>query len=243
MNENQAPQTQQAAPVAVPAELSDERIDFIADTVVKGMPDGISGFLKSWGWRQFARAILQDCAGHCAASPQAAPAQPQQAAPAVDVLRIALGALECTAADQETYFKDSRGDNIGPAIDAVTKALTTPPQQAPAPADKWTVTAPDGSIFSAETPLKAAVLANRYRIGTDPVAAKQFMEGIESIQRENEAENARLLAEHGSLDCPACGGSGHIGDYVELPATPPQGAPAPQPVGLTDEPLYRKAKP
>ena len=59
--------------------------------------------------------------------------QPQQSAPAVDVLRIALGALECTAADQETYFKDSRGDNIGTAIDAVTKALTTPPQGAPAP--------------------------------------------------------------------------------------------------------------
>lgn len=50
--------------------MSDERIDHIADLVVKGMPDGIQGFLKSWGWRQFARAILADCAGHYAA-PQA----------------------------------------------------------------------------------------------------------------------------------------------------------------------------
>lgn len=53
-----------------PVALSDERIDFIADTVVKGMPEGISGFCKSWGWRQFARAILQDCAGHYAPTPQ-----------------------------------------------------------------------------------------------------------------------------------------------------------------------------
>lgn len=45
-------------------ELTDERIDHIADLVVKGMPEGISGFCKSWGWRQFARAVLADCAGH-----------------------------------------------------------------------------------------------------------------------------------------------------------------------------------
>lgn len=44
-----------------PAPLTDERIDYIADVVVKGMPDGIQGFMRSWGWRQFARAILEDC--------------------------------------------------------------------------------------------------------------------------------------------------------------------------------------
>lgn len=49
-------------------ELSDERIDFIADTLVKGMPDGIRGFCTTWGWRQFARALLADCAGHYAAA-------------------------------------------------------------------------------------------------------------------------------------------------------------------------------
>ena len=50
--------------------LSDERIDHIADIVARGMPDGISGFCKSWGYRQFARALLEDCAGHYAAPPQ-----------------------------------------------------------------------------------------------------------------------------------------------------------------------------
>lgn len=44
-----------------PSPLTDERIDYIADVVVKGMPDGLQGFMKSWGWRQFARAILEDC--------------------------------------------------------------------------------------------------------------------------------------------------------------------------------------
>lgn len=45
--------------------LTDERIDAIADLVVKGMPDGIQGFMKEWGWRQFARALLEVCDGHC----------------------------------------------------------------------------------------------------------------------------------------------------------------------------------
>ena len=35
--------------------LSDEDIDAIAN----GMPGGLDGFMKGWGWRQFARAIEQ----------------------------------------------------------------------------------------------------------------------------------------------------------------------------------------
>lgn len=38
--------------------LSDERIDYIADVTARGMEDGIRGFCKVWGWRQFARALL-----------------------------------------------------------------------------------------------------------------------------------------------------------------------------------------
>ncbi len=57
-----APESHDAAQEPVP--LTDERIDFIAETVIKGMPDGIQGFLRAWGWRQFARALLEDCAGH-----------------------------------------------------------------------------------------------------------------------------------------------------------------------------------
>ena len=35
--------------------LTNEQIDKIAE----GMPGGIDGFLKGWGWRQFARAVLE----------------------------------------------------------------------------------------------------------------------------------------------------------------------------------------
>ena len=35
--------------------LTDEQIDAIADA----MPGGLKGFMKGWGWRQFARAVLE----------------------------------------------------------------------------------------------------------------------------------------------------------------------------------------
>ena len=60
-----------SAAATQPVELSDERIDYIADTIVRGMPDGIRGFCKTWGWRQFSRALLEACAGHYATPPAA----------------------------------------------------------------------------------------------------------------------------------------------------------------------------
>ena len=39
--------------------MSDDQID----VVFNAMPDGAQGFLKSWGYRQFARALLK-AAGH-----------------------------------------------------------------------------------------------------------------------------------------------------------------------------------
>lgn len=54
------------SPRPEPVPMPDERIDHIADLIVKGMPDGIEGFCKTWGWQQFARALLADCAGHYA---------------------------------------------------------------------------------------------------------------------------------------------------------------------------------
>lgn len=62
-----APRPHSAKPARQP--LTDERIDAIADIVTKGMPDGIRGFCRVWGWRQFARALLQDCAGYYRAEP------------------------------------------------------------------------------------------------------------------------------------------------------------------------------
>ena len=41
------------APAAI--ELADDQIDAIADA----MPGGLEGFMKGWGWRQFARAVLE----------------------------------------------------------------------------------------------------------------------------------------------------------------------------------------
>lgn len=35
-----------------------ERIDRIAELTVKGMPDGLQGFARSWGWQQFARSLM-----------------------------------------------------------------------------------------------------------------------------------------------------------------------------------------
>jgi hypothetical protein len=56
------------------APMSDERIDAIADLVIKGMPDGLRGFMRTWGYQQFARALLDVCAGHYRAGPaQAVP--------------------------------------------------------------------------------------------------------------------------------------------------------------------------
>ena len=92
----------------------------------------------------------------------------------------------------------------------------TQPDALAAPNDEWIVLGPDGSRFTGPTPFKAAILANRHRIKVDPVAAKQFLDTIEGIRKENEAENERLEREHGTLNCPACGGSGHIGDVTDI---------------------------
>jgi hypothetical protein len=52
------------ARVATVSLLSDARIDDIAHNVLKSMPNGISGFAATWGWYQFARALLEACAGY-----------------------------------------------------------------------------------------------------------------------------------------------------------------------------------
>lgn len=54
--------------------LTDEQIDRIAENCAKGMPDGIQGFCKTWGWRQFARELLDVCAGYERAASRPLPA-------------------------------------------------------------------------------------------------------------------------------------------------------------------------
>ena len=91
---------------------------------------------------------------------------------------------------------------------------------AAAPTSTWTVIAPDGARFEGETPFRAASAANKHlgRSLYDPEKAAEFQALIADVRRESEAENARLRAEHGSLDCPTCGGSGHVGDALARPA-------------------------
>ena len=61
---------------AVP--MSDERIDAIADLVIKSMPDGLRGFIRTWGYHQFARALLDVCAGYYRPVPAQAVLDEQQ---------------------------------------------------------------------------------------------------------------------------------------------------------------------
>jgi len=80
------------------------------------------------------------------------------------------------------------------------------------PVNEWTVIAPDGTRFTGPTPLKAAFPASKYRLEIDPVAAAKFAEVIEQIREEGEREHDECMEKFGTLDCPHCGGSGHIGD-------------------------------
>lgn len=83
----------------------------------------------------------------------------------------------------------------------------------------WVMLGPDGSRFEGETPFKAASHAQKHRVRTDPEEARKFFAAVDQILQESAEENDRLLKEHGTLDCPACGGSGHIGDA--LSSAPP----------------------
>lgn len=79
----------------------------------------------------------------------------------------------------------------------------------------WIVIGPDGSRFLAETPLRAANEANKHRgrLIFDPAKAQELQAAIDQIRADSAAENDRLLAKYGYLNCPTCGGSGHVGDF------------------------------
>ena len=80
-----------------------------------------------------------------------------------------------------------------------------------APAE-WTVIAPDGTRFTGPAPMKAALSASQYQLEIDPEAQKKFLRTIEAIRQEGAAERDECLNKFGTLDCPACHGSGHIAD-------------------------------
>ena len=77
---------------------------------------------------------------------------------------------------------------------------------------EWTVIAPDGTRFTGPSPLKAALPASKYQLEIDPEAQRKFLQAIETIRQEGAAERDECLSKYGTLDCPACHGSGHIAD-------------------------------
>lgn len=78
----------------------------------------------------------------------------------------------------------------------------------------WTVIGPDGSRFTGNSPQRAAREANRHRLHADPKKVAEFEAVMRRVEKDAEAETARMLAEHGTLSCSACGGSGHVADAL-----------------------------
>jgi len=87
-----------------PAEFTDQQIDAIAE----GMPGGVDGFLKGWGWRQFAREVLSR---YAAASGQAAPAS--VAVPATPWREIGNGMPEWTDDSSIRVIAVTADDDFG----------------------------------------------------------------------------------------------------------------------------------
>ena len=65
-------------PTGEPKTLTDEQIDRIAENCAKSMDGGIQGFCKTWGWRQFARELLDICAGYERTGDAGEPVAPMQ---------------------------------------------------------------------------------------------------------------------------------------------------------------------
>jgi hypothetical protein len=86
--------------------------------------------------------------------------------------------------------------------------LAAPPATPAAqPADGWTITAPDGQQWSGPTPFKAASAA---RLAT--ISEEEARASLARLQACAAQEAADMQAEHEHLNCPACGGSGHVED-------------------------------
>ena len=127
-------------------------------------------------------------------------AQAQAAAPAYNRDAVVVNLMRLANIDKH-LARDIADAAFGPVSQAAVD-----------PVNEWTVIAPDGTRFTGPTPLKAAFPASKYRLEIDPVAAAKFAEVIEQIREEGERENDECMEKFGTLDCPHCGGSGHIGD-------------------------------
>jgi hypothetical protein len=149
-----------------------------------------------------------------AAAPKLTPSDECDRKHSVIARLITLKAVLATIGDKIMSPIDKLSDKLIEQIEGVIVILGG--EKRPAAPGQWVTISPDGKQFWGDTPLKACSQAQKHRIATDPQAAKTFVEAIEKLKREAEEENAKLEAEHGSLNCPACGGSGHVGDFVDI---------------------------
>lgn len=146
---------------------------------------------------------------------------PEQWAP----IRDAINTYAMHVAEAAMHQSASRADiSHASALSALQTVRRTieaahpaPPASASAPraqeaASDWTIFAPDGTSFTGESPFKAALAANRHHIATDPVASARLATALKEAREESEAEREQCMRDYGTLDCPACGGSGHIAD-------------------------------
>jgi len=72
---------------------------------------------------------------------------------------------------------------------------------------------------------KAAIAGSKYNRQINPEAAAHFQRLIADSASEGAAEADRRMRDYGTLNCLACGGSGHIGDatpagYIRVPIEP-----------------------
>ena len=124
----------------------------------------------------------------------------------------AMRSMKTHIAELEYLVEAQKASNL--KLCAALNEKETKTKQAE-PTTQWVMTAPDGTTFAGDTPLRAANQASKYRLEIDPVAAKKFLDAIETIRKEGEEEHDRCMKEYGTLNCPACGGSGHIGDVTD----------------------------
>lgn len=102
------------------------------------------------------------------------------------------------------------------SLNRIVSAALATPASAGEPSEVWVIRAPDGRTWSGETAFRAASLASRET--RTPEQAANLLAGLQALQERADAE---MAAEHEHLNCPACGGSGHIDDVRALPAVPP----------------------
>lgn len=134
-----------AALATAAAQPCDSITDAEIDAIAEGMPGGIDGFLKGWGWRQFARAVLEYASlpEQVAAAPKAEPVPAEEYPPLpapfigvqdrpygghAEVIRSAIGedgVVSCYTDEQMRAYVDADRAMLAQAAPAAAAATPT----------------------------------------------------------------------------------------------------------------------